>query len=108
MIELLQTIVAIEGFIATFFCLGLFVFFVRARHQIGRAVGYDKLAEAVLAGMTLIFTLVAQGVWDIRIPDFVVVIMRFAMFTVSLCCSIHLTHSVIAIMHKQDEMEYRK
>jgi len=104
MIQILQTIVAIEGAIATVFCFGLFVFFVRARYQIGRAVGYDKLAEGILSGTTLIFTLVAQGVWDIHIPDLIVILMRMVMFSVSLACSIHLTHSVLIIMRKQDEM----
>lgn len=100
-----QVFVAIEGIVSTLFCVYLFFFFVRSRHQIARAVGFDKMAEAVLSAATLLFTFFAQGVWDVYLSDNMVSLIRFVMFTTSLCCSIHLMIATMRIIRKGNANE---
>lgn len=97
--------VAILGTVSTALSLGLFVYFVRSRHQIGRAVGYDKFAEAVFAAVTAFFAFVAQGVWDVPLSDTFVSILRIAAFGCSIGASLHLTSSVLRVMSKSEREE---
>lgn len=96
---MLQIVVACEGVLAVCLCAGFFVYFARSQYQIGRAVGYDKLAEGFLSAMTLVFSLLVDGVWDFPLSPPTMAIMRAAMFGASIACSVHLfvaTRRVVA------------
>lgn len=94
---MLELLVAVVGITAFVLCVGLCGYFVRSQHRIGRAVGYDKAAEGVLSGMTLVFAFTADGVWDIGLDNVQMAIMRLVMFGTSIACSLHLGYATFRI-----------
>lgn len=98
LIEFLKILVAGAGVSAVLLCIGLCVYFIRSRHRIGRAVGYDKLAEGILSGMTLVFAFTADGVWDIGLSPVAMAMMRLVMFGTSIVCSLHLAYATRRII----------
>lgn len=98
LISVLNWIVAVQGIVATLFCLSLFVFFIRSKSSIGKAVGLDKLAEGFLAFMTLIFSFAVDGVWELGFNQITIALMRIFMFGVSILCSIHLSFATWRII----------
>jgi len=100
--NVLLVVVAILGTISTTMSIGLFVYFVRSRHMIGRAVGYDKFAEAVFASVTAFFAFTSQGLWNLPLSDTLVSTLRIVAFFFSIAASLHLTSSVLQIIAREE------
>ena len=79
------------GFIAVFLSFSLFAFFMKSRKPIGKAVGLMLLGESIGLAITIVFSITADGVFDIMSPH-AAMVMRWVMFLVAMSTSIHLAY----------------
>ena len=69
----------------------LFAYFIRSKHQIGKAVAYMLAGESIGLFVTVVFALTSKGVFDV-LPSSVAMAMRVIVFSAALGSSIHLAY----------------
>lgn len=92
------------GFIAMAISASLFVHFAKSKRPLGKALSFMFLGESICMGMTVIFSIAAEGLIDI-IGPYSALAIRWVMFFTALATSIHLAYRVWLLETGQDTWE---
>ena len=87
----LQYLTVALGCVALAFALFMFVYFIRSKYPIGKAVALMLLGESIGIAVTVGFSIFANGLYDC-IGDSGSMFLRWVMFLTALATSLHLAY----------------
>lgn len=88
---LLQVFTVAVGAVALSFSLVMFLYFIRSRNRIGRAVAYMLAGESVGIAVTIAFACLSNGIYDL-IGPYGALILRWILFSAAIATSAHLAY----------------
>lgn len=89
--ESMQILTVSVGVVCAAMPFGLFLHFIKSSRPIGKAVAFMLLGESIGIGLTVCFSITAEGVLDIITP-LASMIMRWVMFGAAIISSTHLAY----------------
>ena len=93
---MLPVLTTVLGTFALVLSLSMFLYFLRSREAIGRAVAYMLAGESLGIFITLVFSVMSNGIFDVM-GQYESMAARVALFTVASLTSIHLAYETSRI-----------
>ena len=93
---MLQVLTSLLGVFALTLSVSMFFYFIRSRDAIGRAVAYMLAGESLGIFITMLFSIMSNGIFDMMGPTESMV-ARVTLFTVASMTSVHLAYETSRI-----------
>jgi amino acid transporter len=101
MIDKLEIITVFAGIFAFLLSGILGYLFFKAKHDLGKALGYQLLGESFILGITSGFA-IAWVLWPVPLPALAQMAMRWSIFIIGGITSVNLYRTVKFIQNKED------
>lgn len=89
MLGLLQVLTIVFGCVALTLSGLLTIYFMRSKAALGKALSYMLAAETVAITVTLVFSFLSNGIWDV-LSDEGSIMLRWILFATASGTSLHL------------------